>query len=585
MKKLLIFILAFFMFSPFVCAETGYVILKTSGVNIRKGPGTGYDRIGMVDTGSTYDLISLDKFNNEGGCSDGWYKIQYGSSQAFICSSYVTVMKRTTAEENPEAKSQCEQELKNKGFPQSYWSGLCNLKVNFPNWNFEAVQTNLDFASVVDLESSCGKNSIATSDNSKKDTSCTKNFDPGYYAPNQTTVAYYMNPTNFFTEKYIFMFESNRKNNSISDDDYIKATSAIFNGNYMVTALPFLPSAINRASAETNVNQVTIASRIKQELGAGKATSGTYKGKLLSVISGDYTDRWGDRDTDGGSYNYYYNFFNVGAFDGSDVMLNAIRYAKRHGWGGTGNQENDVAIAIAGGARFIANNYTDKGQETVYFQKFNVRPIGGNGVSSHQYMTNLEAPQSEASIIYNAYKKAGLLDRPFTFAIPVYGNVTSNISNTPNGADGGGGNATSTLETSTLVLGAGMKLAGNVVSGIGANQTVSDVASKIGSVGGNVQVFKDGKQVSDGKVGTGYVIKVSNATTTNEYTVMIKGDTSGDGNINALDLLQVQKNILGLYNLSNVYSTAGDTSGDGKINALDLLQIQKNILGLYNLGE
>jgi hypothetical protein len=137
-----------------------------------------------------------------------------------------------------------------------------------------------------------------------------------------------MNPTNFFTEKYIFMFESNRKNSNISDDDYLKATSAIFNGNYMVTALPFLPSAINQASAQTNVNQVTIASRIKQELGAGKATSGEYKGKLLSVISGDYTDRWGDRDTDGGSYNYYYNFFNVGAYDGSDVMLNAIRYAK-----------------------------------------------------------------------------------------------------------------------------------------------------------------------------------------------------------------------------------------------------------------
>jgi len=585
MKKIIAFILFFFACIPLVYAESGYVVLKTGAVNVRKGPGTGYGTLGQLSSGSTYDLVDLNLFPDEGGCSAGWYKIQYGSSQAYICSSYATKFTRTTAEDNPEAKTQCEQELKNKGFPQSYWNGLCNLKVSYPNWNFEPVATNMDFAAVVDLESACGKNSIATSDSSKKDTSCTKKFDPGYYAPNQTTVAYYMNPTNFFTEKYIFMFESNRKNSNISDDDYLKATSAIFNGNYMVTALPFLPNAINAASAQTNVNQVTIASRIKQELGAGKATSDVYKGKLLSVISGDYTTRWGTRDTDGGSFDYYYNFFNVGAYDGSNVMLNAIKYAKRHGWGGTGNQQNDVTIAIAGGAKFISDNYTNKGQDTVYTQKFNVHPVGGNGVSSHQYMTNLEAPQSEASIIYNAYKKAGLLDRPFNFAIPVFGNVTSSIVNTPSGADGGGSNTTSTLETSTLVLGAGMKLAGNVVSGIGANQSVSDITSKIGSVGGNVQVFKNGKQIGDGKVGTGCVIKVSNASTTTEYTVMIKGDTSGDGVINALDLLQVQKNILGLYNLDNVFKTAGDTSGDGTINALDLLQVQKNILGLYNIEE
>ena len=89
--------------------------------------------------------------------------------------------------------------------------------------------------------------------------------------------------------------------------------------------------------------------------------------------------------------------------------------------------------------------------------------------------------------------------------------------------------------------------------------------------------------MSDGLIGTGYKITVKNANTNETLTVIVHGDTSGDGKINALDLAQVQKNILGTYKLSGAYNMAGDTSGDGKINALDLAQVQKNILGTYKL--
>ena len=67
--------------------------------------------------------------------------------------------------------------------------------------------------------------------------------------------------------------------------------------------------------------------------------------------------------------------------------------------------------------------------------------------------------------------------------------------------------------------------------------------------------------------------------------VIIKGDTSGDGVINALDLLQVQKNILGTYTLTGAYLEAADTSKDGVVNALDLLQVQKNILGTFEIEQ
>ena len=58
---------------------------------------------------------------------------------------------------------------------------------------------------------------------------------------------------------------------------------------------------------------------------------------------------------------------------------------------------------------------------------------------------------------------------------------------------------------------------------------------------------------------------------------------SGDGKVNALDLLQMQKSILGQKSLNGSYSQAADVSGDGKVNALDLLQVQKNILGQKEL--
>ena len=66
---------------------------------------------------------------------------------------------------------------------------------------------------------------------------------------------------------------------------------------------------------------------------------------------------------------------------------------------------------------------------------------------------------------------------------------------------------------------------------------------------------------------------------TKTYTLSIKGDTSGDGKVTILDLLQVQKHILKDKSLTGAYLLSADTSGDGKVTILDLLQVQKHILG------
>ena len=67
------------------------------------------------------------------------------------------------------------------------------------------------------------------------------------------------------------------------------------------------------------------------------------------------------------------------------------------------------------------------------------------------------------------------------------------------------------------------------------------------------------------------------------YTLIVTGDTSGDGKVTILDLLQLQKHLLGSSVLNSVQLKSADTNLDGTTNILDLLRIQKHILGSIRL--
>ena len=91
------------------------------------------------------------------------------------------------------------------------------------------------------------------------------------------------------------------------------------------------------------------------------------------MISGNYS-----------GYNGYYNYFNIGAYTTSSASatVNGLIYAKNNDW-------NSIYKSINGGAGIVGNNYVKKGQNTLYFQKFNV--VNMNSIYSHQYMTNVQA--------------------------------------------------------------------------------------------------------------------------------------------------------------------------------------------------
>lgn len=84
---------------------------------------------------------------------------------------------------------------------------------------------------------------------------------------------------------------------------------------------------------------------------------------------------------------------------------------------------------------------------------------------------------------------------------------------------------------------------------------------------------------NNGNIVTGDKITISTGSEEKSFTVVIYGDTNGDGIVSAIDLLNVQKIIINKSNLSGAYYQAADTNKDGKISAIDLLNVQKHILG------
>ncbi len=95
-----------------------------------------------------------------------------------------------------------------------------------------------------------------------------------------------------------------------------------------------------------------------------------------------------------------------------------------------------------------------------------------------------------------------------------------------------------------------------------------------------IKAYKNNVALGENEiVSTGTLISCGS----DEAYVVIKGDTDGDGSVNATDYLQVKKYFLGTYEMDKVYLLAADTQSDGFIDATDYLQIKGYFLETYNL--
>jgi hypothetical protein len=131
----------------------------------------------------------------------------------------------------------------------------------------------------------------------------------------------------------------------------------------------------------------------------------------------------------------------------------------------------------------------------------------------------------------------------------------------------------------------------STITGIADFKTlnVASFKSKISVQNGTIQITTANgtKKDDSAKVGTGDQVRVYDNDGVLKYThtVIVYGDTNGDGDISVLDLLRVQKDILGVGQLSGVYKTAADTNKKDGVTVLDLLQVQKELLGLPTVKQ
>ena len=84
-----------------------------------------------------------------------------------------------------------------------------------------------------------------------------------------------------------------------------------------------------------------------------------------------------------------------------------------------------------------------------------------------------------------------------------------------------------------------------------------------------------------------YKLTVVRGTATNNPTTPSaggkKGDLNGDGKITALDIVKLQRLIVGLDALNSDVLAIADINGDGKVTALDIVKIQRHIVGLETI--
>ena len=302
------------------------------------------------------------------------------------------------------------------GFPASYQSKLQALQNKYPNWVFIPVKTNLDWNTVIAEESKSNRCTIQQSANETLRDPTPGTYDPGWQKASKQADAYFIDPRNFLTEQRIYQFEQLSFNASVHTQSGVESVMAgtfMANKNIsyykadgtLVQTDKRYSQAVLEAGYTSGLSPYYIVSKIRQEIG----TSGTS-----GSISGKYP-----------GYEGLYNYFNIGANDGDNNIANGLFYAK----GGSANLTTysrpwtDPMRAITGGAQNVAERYVNKGQDTVYFQRFNVKPGAAYSHYTHQYMTNVAGAAAEAYNTYTAYKGAGQLASTKSFLIPVYNNM------------------------------------------------------------------------------------------------------------------------------------------------------------------
>lgn len=135
-----------------------------------------------------------------------------------------------------------------------------------------------------------------------------------------------------------------------------------------------------------------------------------------------------------------------------------------------------------------------------------------------------------------------------------------------------------------------LKINGSEISNL--NLEHLKVSEILGLINTNMNLeiyrFDNTKLEADNKIGTGskLLVKDNNGNIIYEYKFILYGDVNGDGEINSLDVLILQKHLLEIKMLNEEFLKAANISKNGLYpTSLDVLKIQKHILEIKKIEQ
>ena len=128
----------------------------------------------------------------------------------------------------------------------------------------------------------------------------------------------------------------------------------------------------------------------------------------------------------------------------------------------------------------------------------------------------------------------------------------------------------------------------NYLTGFTLGTNISKIIETITNLDSGVSVVvkkADGTKITSGTIATGMTITLTINNESQTYTIVIKGDASGDGKISALDYVKVRNHLDGATTLTTVQFKAADVNNDNKISALDYVKVRNHLDGKSTISQ
>ncbi len=564
----------FVQFSFNVSAATRKGTVVADVLNIREKPNTSSNRLGRIEGGATVQINSeqVGQTITDGVSSSLWFNITYNGITGWVSSIYIN--------EIPQYDFNQSFENQIAGFPESYKPYLRELHAQYPNWRFYPDNVNNSFDGAVSQQlvemrkqvqigyhpiswRSMGKGAYEWDENKWIDQ------NGGWTGASREIIRYYMDPRNFLNSSEIYMFLMQNYGDvtyTAADVKSIVVGTFLDNDEYI--------NIILKAGEKSKISPYAIASKIIQEQGVnGKS----------DLISGNYTGA-------GGIYKGFYNFFNWSASgDGkTSVIERGLKFAMDKGW-------NTKEASIVGGAEHLYKKYVSIGQNTYYYQDFNV-----HGGGSHQYAQAVHDARNKGAFLQKLF--GNKKDFTLIFRIPIFLYMPESPCVKPVQNDTCNNYYFNSISVSGLTpsfyrytYNYDLHVTGDTIIDVSIPSTASiNCALEFPlKAGDNKVVLKVRSQsgydndytinVNADQNCTLYINKGNANVSGGTSQVKGKGDINGDGKISVSDMSTIRLHLLGKYSIGGSAFNLADVNNDGKITVSDMSTVRLHLLGKYTI--